>query len=47
MSMSYTLTEIVDVEFTGRTERVYDIEVDHPDHAFIAKSSNRSHWDIA
>lgn len=34
---NYNLKRIVSVE-KGGIEHVFDIEVDHPDHAFIAQS---------
>lgn len=34
------LNKIVGVEYTKQTCLMYDIEVDHPDHLFIAKSPN-------
>lgn len=32
--------KIISVEYTDAYEKMYDIEVDHPDHFFIAKSEN-------
>jgi len=32
------LNKIVSVEFTSHTSQMYDIEIDHPDHLFVAKS---------
>lgn len=32
------LNKIVGIEYTHQTAQMYDIEVDHPDHLFVAKS---------
>jgi hypothetical protein len=38
--MIYNMTKIIKIEHTHQKERVYDIEVDHYTHAFIAQSAN-------
>ena len=34
------LNKIIGVEYTQQTCQMYDIEVNHPDHLFIAKSAD-------
>lgn len=45
--MNLKLNKIVNVEYTSQKSKVYDIEIDHPDHLFIAKSANRSYGNFA
>jgi hypothetical protein len=40
--MNYKLNKIIRVEYTSVNEQVFDIEIDHPSHAFIAQSVTRS-----
>lgn len=42
----YNFRKIISVS-PGKKERVYDLEVEHPDHAFIAKSENRSQRNLS
>lgn len=41
------LNRIVGIEYTGKQEHLYDIEIDHPEHAFVAQSANRCSGSVA
>ena len=34
------LNKIIDIEYTQQTTQMYDLEIDHPEHLFIAQSDN-------